>query len=134
MTTRSRRTTLVAATVLAAAAALGACTRTAPIQEGGGEFVGHATLAQRADQIRRAGASLGWVMESHGPGLMRGTLNLRSHQAVVDIPYDTRRFSIRYVSSSNLDYNGAVIHRNYNSWVQNLQNAIVVQSGAVASR
>lgn len=117
---------LVASTL--GAAALVACAgRTAPIQEGGGEFIGPGTLSQRADQIRRAGAGLGWRTEPLGPGLVRGTLNLRTHQAVVDIPYDTRRFSIRYVSSSNLDYDGSAIHRNYNSWVQNLQNAIVAQ-------
>ncbi|WP_149538286.1 hypothetical protein [Siccirubricoccus phaeus] len=109
---------------------LAACARTAPVQEGGGNFSGRGTLAQRADQIRRAGTGLGWIIEPQGPGLMRGTLNLRTHQAVVDIPYDTQRFSIRYVSSSNLDYDGTVIHRNYNSWVQNLQNAIMVQSSA----
>ena len=71
-------------------------------------------------------------MEPQAPGLVRGTLNLRTHQAVVDIPYDTQRFSIRYVSSSNLDYDGRVIHRNYNSWVQNLQNAIMAQPAAGA--
>ncbi|MEN0074928.1 MAG: hypothetical protein AAGC69_11110 [Paracraurococcus sp.] len=114
---------------LLAAGGLAACNRTAPIQDGGGSFIGQATLNQRGDQIRRAGAELGWAMEPRGPGLMRGTLNLRTHQAVVDIPYDTRRFSIRYVSSSNLDYDGRVIHRNYNSWVQNLQNGIIVESG-----
>ncbi|MBD0275186.1 MAG: hypothetical protein ICV73_25080 [Acetobacteraceae bacterium] len=116
---------LIAST--AGAAALAACARTAPIQEGGGEFIGRGTLSQRADQIRRAGAGLGWRMEPQGPGLVRGTLNLRTHQAVVAIPYDTQRFSIRYVSSSNLDYDGRAIHRNYNSWVQNLQNAIMAQ-------
>jgi hypothetical protein len=115
------------------AAGISACTRTAPIQEGGGEFVGQASLSQRGDQIRRAGAGLGWRIEAHGPGLMRGILNLRSHQAIVDIPFDTRRFSIRYVSSTNLDYNGTDIHRNYNSWVQNLQNAIIAQSSTGAS-
>jgi len=114
------------------AAAFAACARTAPIQEGGGEFIGRGTLSQRADQIRRAGAGLGWRMEPQGPGLVRGTLNLRTHQAVVDIPYDTQRFSIRYVSSSNLDYDGRVIHRNYNSWVQNLRNAIMAQPPAGA--
>ena len=112
--------------------ALAACARTVPIQEGGGEFIGRGTLPQRADQIRRAGAGLGWRMEPLGPGLMRGTLNLRAHQAVVDIPYDTQRFSIRYAASSNLDYNGNAIHRNYNSWVQNLQNAIMAQPPAAA--
>jgi len=110
--------------------ALAACARPAPIVEGGGEFAGRGGLAQRAAEIRRAGAGLGWVMQDQGPGLMRGTLNLRSHQAVVDIPYDARRFSIRYAGSTNLDYTGSTIHRNYNSWVRNLQNAILVQSGA----
>jgi hypothetical protein len=116
---------LVASTLGAAAPA--ACARTAPIEEGGGEFIGPGTLSQRADQIRRAGAGLGWRMEPQGPGLVRGTLNLRTHQAVVDIPYDTRRFSIRHASSSNLDYDGRVIHRNYNGWVRNLRNAIMAQ-------
>ena len=109
------------------AAAVAACARTAPIQDGGGEFIGPGTLSQRADQIRRAGAGLGWRMEPQAPGLVRGTLNLRAHQAVVDIPYDAQRFGIRYLSSSNLDYDGRSIHRNYNSWVQNLQNAIMAQ-------
>jgi hypothetical protein len=123
----TRRATAVVAVGLAAV--LAACNRNAPIlAEAGGDFVGRASLAQRADQIRLAGASLGWRMDSLGPGLMRGTLDLRSHQAVVDIPYDTQRFSIRYVSSSNLNYDGTVIHRNYNSWIRNLQNAIVTHS------
>ena len=92
---------------------------------GGGE--GQQPALGMADQIRRAGAGLGWRMEPQGAGLMRGTLDLRTHQAVVAIPYDTQRFSIRYVSSSNLDYDGRAIHRNYNSWVRNLQNAIMAQ-------
>lgn len=129
MPTTTRRG-LIASTTASAlgAAALAGCTgRTAPIQEGGGEFIGPGTLSQRADQIRRAGAGLGWRMEPRAPGLVRGTLDLRTHQAVVDIPYDTQRFSIRYVSSNNLEYDGSSIHRNYNSWVQNLQKAIMAQ-------
>jgi hypothetical protein len=112
---------------------LGAC-RNAPIlSQTGAEFLGRGNLATRGEQIRAAGAGLGWAMESRGPGLTRGILNLRGHQAVVDIPYDQQRFTIRYASSTNLDYDGQTIHRNYNSWVQNLQNAIVAQS-ANASR
>ncbi|MBL6457035.1 hypothetical protein JMJ55_16995 [Belnapia sp. T6] len=126
------RRSLVIAPVMALA--LMGCQRAVPIVEGGGTFAGQASLAQRGAEIRRAGAGLGWIMQDQGPGLMRGTLNLRSHQAVVDIPYDTRRFTIRYVTSSNLDYGGGTIHRNYNSWVRNLQNAILVQSGADAPR
>jgi hypothetical protein len=130
--TPSRRSTLaLAGALVASAAVLGACNRNAPIvQETGADFIGRASLAQRADQIRAAGASLGWRMDSRGPGLMRGTLDLRSHQAVVDIPYDQQRFTIRYVTSSNLNYDGTSIHPNYNSWVQNLQRAIMAQPPA----
>lgn len=123
---------LVAAALLATVALAG-CARTAPVQDGGGEFLGRAALSQRADQIRAAGAGLGWRMEAAGPGLMRGTLLLRTHEAVVQIPYDTQRFSIRYVSSTNLDYANGMIHRNYNSWVQNLQNTIIQQSAPRSS-
>ncbi len=128
--TASRRGLILSG--LGAVPLLAACARTAPIQEGGGEFIGRGTLPQRADQIRRAGAGLGWRMEPLAPGLVRGTLNLRTHQAVVDVPHDTQRFNIRYVSSSNLDHDGNAIHRTYNSWVQNLQNAIMAQPAAGA--
>lgn len=77
--------------------------------------------------IRRAGASLGWQMREQTPGHMVGTLNIRRHMAVVDIIYNLNQFSIQYRDSTNLDYNGSTIHRNYNGWIQNLENAIKVQ-------
>ena len=108
-------------------AAIAAC-RTAPLQyELAGEFAGRGGSAARADQIRRAGASQGWVIETRAPGLMRGTLNRREQQAVVDIPYDSRRFSVRYAGSANLNYDGTRINSNYNSYVQRLHRAIVAQ-------
>jgi hypothetical protein len=108
---------------------LAACGRQAPIQDGGGEFLGRGSLAERALAIRRAGAGLGWVMQDVAPGRFRGTLNLRSHQALVDIPFDAQRFQIRYAGSTNLNASPGVIHPNYNSWVQNLQAAIIRESG-----
>jgi len=77
--------------------------------------------------IIRAGATLGWQMKSVQPGLIQGTLNLRSHQAVVDIPFTIKNYSILYKDSVNLDYNGKEIHNNYNGWVQNLDKAIRAQ-------
>ncbi len=122
------RTVTSLAALAGGAAALAACTRTQPIQNvEGREFIGPGTLAQRANQIRRAGAGRGWQMQEIRPGLIRGTLVLRDHLAVVDISYDTQRFSIRYADSRNLLYDGTSIHRNYNSWVQNLANDIVAQ-------
>ncbi|WP_426954993.1 hypothetical protein [Muricoccus radiodurans] len=99
--------------------------RNAPVQNYEGvPFIGGASMAARGNQIRRAGTGLGWVMEDRGPGLIRGTLNVRTHQAVVDIPYNNSVFGIRYVSSQNLDYDGTTIHRNYNGWVERLQRTI----------
>lgn len=122
-----RRTMLHAAAVLLPLGAITACNRVAPVQQGGGEFLGRGTLAQRADQIRRAGAAQGWVMQSDGPGRMRGVLNRRSHQAIVEIPFDQQRFTIRHAASTNLNYDGTQIHRNFNGWVQSLQRAIISQ-------
>lgn len=112
------------------AAAVAAC-RTAPLQyELAGEFAGRGGSAARADQIRRAGASQGWIIDRRAPGLLRGTLARRNQQAVVDIPYDSQRFTIRYVRSANLNYDGTNIASDYNTYVQRLHRAIVTQQGA----
>lgn len=85
------------------------------------------TMADMQKAIIRAGAGLGWQMKVVQPGLIVGTLRLRSHMAAVDIKYDTKAYSISYKDSSNLDYDGTNIHKNYNGWIQNLDNAIRVQ-------
>jgi hypothetical protein len=82
------------------------------------------SMADVEQAIRLAGASLGWQMVPKGPGQMEGTLNLRTHRAVVDVRYDTKNYSIKYKDSSNLNYDGSNIHKNYNGWIQNLDKAI----------
>jgi hypothetical protein len=79
--------------------------------------------------IVRAGGGLGWRMQKVEEGLIKGTLNLRDHTAVVDIPYTTKEYSIKYTNSNNLKYNASenTIHKNYNGWIQNLDNAIRVR-------
>ena len=105
------------------------CTRQAPVYTASNAaFIGDASRSARSEQIRRAGVGLGWAMEEVRPGLIRGTLNLRTHQAVVDIPYDRQRFSIQYASSRDLNYDGSTIHSNYNGWVQRLEQTIIAQS------
>ncbi len=84
--------------------------------------------APTMDQVRTAivgaGSTLGWVMKDDGPEKLTGTLNLRSHSAVVDIPYSTTSYSIIYHSSMNLNEQDGNIHKNYNGWVQNLEQGI----------
>ena len=65
------------------------------------------------------------------PGHVLGRLALRTHVAVVDIDYTDRTYSIRYKDSTNLDYNGTTIHRNYNGWIENLDKAIKAQLTAL---
>jgi len=81
--------------------------------------------------IIRAGTGLGWQMRQVKPGHIIGTLNLRRHTAVVDVTYDTKSYSIVYKDSSNLNYDGSNIHRNYNGWIQNLDRAIRSQLIAI---
>jgi len=76
--------------------------------------------------IRSAGSKIGWQMDTIRPGLIRGTLNVRSHLAVIDINYDARGFSIDYVDSENLNYDEETnaIHKSYNKWIGILERRI----------
>ena len=96
------------------------------------------TLQQVTKAIVLAGMGLKWEMEPAEPGHIIGTLNLRSHQAVVDITYNTKVYSIKYKSSKQLlivdsDGNPSGIHPNYNGWIQNLDNAIRTQFVAIGT-
>ena len=86
-----------------------------------------------ADQVKQsimlAGASLGWQIKEVQPFLLEGTLNVRTHMAQVNIPYSAQRYSIVYKDSQNLQYDGKMIHTNYNGWVQNLDKAIKARMG-----
>jgi hypothetical protein len=89
--------------------------------------VGTASAEEVRAAIMRAGAGLGWQMKPVKDGLIIGTLVLRTHTAVVEIPYSAKQYSIRYKDSVELNYNGTTIHRNYNGWIQNLDRAIRAQ-------
>lgn len=74
--------------------------------------------------IVRAGAALGWQMKDDGPGRIVGTLHLRDHMAQVVITYSVQSYSINYLNSQNLKYDGGSIHSNYNGWIQRLDGQI----------
>lgn len=97
------------------------------------------TLDQVTKAIVLAGMGLKWEMVVASPGHIIATLNLRGHQAVVDIPYSTSTYSILYKSSVNLTgippgkkvpvpaSPPDLIHSNYNGWIENLDHAIRTQ-------
>lgn len=83
--------------------------------------------AEVRSSILRAGAALGWQMKDEGSNMLVGTLMLRDHSAVVEIPYSSSAYSIKYRSSTNLKESGGNIHKNYNGWIQNLTRGINAQ-------
>lgn len=82
------------------------------------------SIANMESAIIGAGTGLGWRMVPQGPGQIDGILMLREHRAVVTVSYDTKSYSIKYKDSTNLNYDGKSIHKNYNGWVENLDRAI----------
>lgn len=82
------------------------------------------TQAQVEQAIIKACMNREWRVNKVKSGLIQATYNKRGHVAVVDIKYSASKYSITYNQSTNLDYNGTVIHRNYNGWIQNLETDI----------
>ena len=128
------RISIKLAGLLIATAALAGCNTMpihnvsdAPVVSASGRPLSH-------DQVRsaivRGGAALGWQMRDEGPNKLVGTLTLRTHTAVVEIPYSSRAYSVRYRSSVNLDEKDGQIHKNYNGWIQNLTRGINAQLSA----
>ncbi len=121
----------IAVAVLAIAAATAGCS-TAPILNVSDAVVASPTgKSANNEQVRaaivRAGVALGWQLKDEDPNLLVGTLQLRTHSAVVEIPYSASNYSIKYRSSTNLDEKAGVIHKNYNGWIQNLNKGINAQ-------
>jgi len=122
-------------TVLVAIFVFAACT-TAPIMNVDNAAVPMVsgkplTKEQVRSAIIRSGVALGWQVKDEGPDKLVGTLVLRTHTAVVDIPYSATSYSIKYRSSIDLMESGGNIHKNYNGWIQNLHKGINTQLGLV---
>ena len=104
------------------------CRKRAPVLNLNNNTVASVSENKSIEKVEKAisagAASLGWKTEKTSPGLITATLFIRTHTAVVEIPYTLNSFSIIYKSSINLKYRDGKIHPNYNRWVQNLSNAI----------
>ena len=74
--------------------------------------------------IVNGGKVRGWQSRIIEPGHIEATIHVRKHMAKVDIHYTTESYSITYKDSEALKYKNGKIHRNYNKWVQNLNNDI----------
>lgn len=115
---------------------LAACSTSKPVQNLPANPVNF-TLSEEqvGNAIINGGITKGWVMKKEQPGVIRGQLNVRKHQAVINIPYTTHDYSINYVSSINLDDDGkGTIHRTYNRWILGLNQAIQTELSRANSK
>lgn len=64
------------------------------------------------------------MAEHPRPGIAVLSLNKRGVEVEVEVRYSSRGARIRYLRSTGLGYDGALIHRNYNRWIRNLRVAI----------
>lgn len=81
--------------------------------------------------VRMGVSKRGWIVTRQDPGYVEATLHLRTHMAKIGISYDTQSVRIRYLDSTNLDYevkkDGPHIHGNYLKWINNVVSDISVQ-------
>lgn len=66
-----------------------------------------------------------WVVQRLSPQLVQAEINVRNKfHAEIDIRYTATSYAITYRDSRDLGYKDGKIHRNYNRWVNNLDNDI----------
>ena len=91
------------------------------------------TQEDRGEQIKRAAAGLGWTVKEAGPGRLEASLLQGSKRAVVDIRFDSTAFTVHYLDSAGLSYDGTRIDPLYNQWVERLEDAVIALSSVPAT-
>ena len=114
-------------TALIGGAALTACTRSVYVVNNR-SFNGSAPLSARTRQITEAVQEANWRVIGSEPGRMRVTFAYTEHRVTLDILYNETEFSLQYVNSAALNYDGSTVHRAYNEWVQALERQIMAQT------
>ncbi|WP_460132019.1 hypothetical protein [Pseudomonas sp. S1_E04] len=67
-----------------------------------------------------------WSVQRLSPQLVQAEITVRNqYYAAIDIRYTRNSYAITYRDSRELGYKDGKIHRNYNRWVNNLDNDIM---------
>jgi hypothetical protein len=121
---KTPRMALVAVGLLATAIGC----RTAPVRN-----VAHAPFDPPVASVRMeeissaiwaAGRREGWRVRDVGPGELRAEKSLRTHRALIAITYDGQGYGIRLLEADDLLYDGRMIHKTYNEWIEALERSI----------
>jgi len=111
--------------ILVLTIAVGCAGRTKPVYNIENQSIDYTlTMEQVEKAIIQAGAQKKWRMMIIKPGQIVGNILVRSHKARIQIDYTEKIYTITYLESNNLLYKDGKIHRNYNRWINNLDQTI----------
>lgn len=85
------------------------------------------TAADVKKAIIKAALQRGWQPISDAGGKIRLQLDEKrkgEYRLVVDVVYDAKNYTIKYVSSDGLKYDGSTIHSSYSRWINLLVQTI----------
>ena len=86
-----------------------------------------------ARAIHSAASHKRWTTEDITGSLIEASIVVRGrHEAMVDIPFDSKHYSIRLKRTSDLDQSNGKIHRNYNKWIILLNEEISSRLGQMS--
>ena len=85
---------------------------------------GKASPESVTQAILNACGANGWKPSIAGPGRIIAFRHSGGHAAKVDISYTSESFTIQYLDSDNMGYDGKHISDLYNQWVDELRSAI----------
>ncbi|EGE2516295.1 hypothetical protein DRW31_01610 [Shigella dysenteriae] len=117
---------------IAVVGALAGCARTAPIDQVHSTVSAGHTQEQVKKAILKAGVERKWIMSEAGQGIIKARQQSHDHSAEIRINYTASSYDINYENSQNLQASGGQIHKNYNSWVRNLDKDIQLNLSAGA--
>jgi hypothetical protein len=110
------------------------CGRVQPVMNVEDTPVGYNLQSKQVKMaIMQAATNRGWIVEEVNSGELNAKLHVRSQYAEVQIPFNSKFYSILYLNSDNLKAEDGKIHRNYNRWVNNLNVDIKRQLSLVAA-
>jgi len=89
------------------------------------------TAKQVEKNIVKALIQKGWQVKANADGVILAEILVRTHTARIEISFDASQYSINYVDSTNLKYDGKknTIHKNYNNWIIYIDR--LIQTGLV---
>jgi hypothetical protein len=115
----------VAIFILVLSLTVGCASRTKPVYNVENQAIEYNLSMEQVEKaIVKSGAQKKWRMMVVKPDQIIGNILVRSHKARIQVDYTEKSYAITYLESDNLLYKDGKIHRNYNRWINYLDQTI----------